>query len=165
MKTEGFFLGENMKYSTISQEFFDKFSFDGDELTHNKDEKRPYAIIIKLTFKGEKYDFALPFRSHIKAYFPEEQYFKLPPNHSTKSGEIHGLHYIKMFPIQKKYMLKYRFPNDKLNNAIQNKIAKNKKTIIEDAQKYLDSYSENGRPSYGVDIEGLIEKIISDAEK
>ncbi|MCT4619889.1 MAG: hypothetical protein N4A62_10945 [Marinisporobacter sp.] len=155
-----------MKYSTISQDFFDKYSFDGDELIHNKDQKRPYAIILRLKFKGEKYTFALPFRSHIKSYVDKDQYFKLPPNRTTLKGEIHGLHYLKMFPIQKKYMVKYRFEDSKHTKAVLDIINRNEKHIVSSAQAYLYDYEANGRSKYrfGVDIEGLIDRMKKEQE-
>jgi len=155
-----------MKFTTISQTFFDNYSFDGDELTHNKDEKRPYVIVVKLNFRGAKHNFALPFRSHIKSYVDSNQYFKLPPNHTTKNGEIHGLHYIKMFPIEKKYLQKYRFKNDKLSIAVQNKIRNNIKQIVTEAQEYLNNYETGSKPPYCVDIDGIIEGMSkADVEK
>lgn len=38
--------------------------------------------------------------------------FSLPPNSATKSGKRHGVHYIKLFPIDSKYIQKYRIDNN-----------------------------------------------------
>ena len=148
-----------MKFTSISDDFFEKYSFDGDELLHNKDENRPYVIVIKLNYRGKKQDFAIPLRSKIKSHCSKEQYFSLPPNHTTGKGEIHGLHYIKMFPIDKQYLLKYHVDKDKFSVLIQNIILKKWNIIIKEAQKYLDKYVNGDIPTFASDIDGIYQKI------
>lgn len=75
----------------------------------SKDENYcPFLIILKLKYKGKKYKFALPLRSNI-GNAPKETYFPLPNRKSTRTNRKHGLHYIKMFPIDSKYSRKYYF--------------------------------------------------------
>ena len=54
------------------------------------------------------YDFAIPIRSNIPASAPKNQYFALPPRPQTRPKNRHGLHYIKMFPVTKQYLIRYR---------------------------------------------------------
>lgn len=144
-----------MKITAISDKYFEKCSFEGDELLHNKQEKRPYVIILKLNYMGNKHDFAIPFRSGIKSYFDKTQYYSLPPRSSTKPNEIHGLHYIKMFPVTKEYLQKYHLYDDKYNQLIQKIVTDNKDTIITEAQNYLDGYSSGERFEFGTKIHEL----------
>jgi hypothetical protein len=149
-----------MKLASISNDFFKLFS-DDKELLHNKENRRPYLIIIKLKYKGKKQDFAIPFRSHISKYIPKEQYFSLPPRPKTKHNEIHGLHYIKMFPIKKKFLEKFSTNKDKYYKIIVKIINKNQKKIIKEAQSYLSKYEEGRGHKYSPNIEYIFEVINS----
>lgn len=85
-----------MKIVSISQDFFDLV--DGDRelmLKHN----RPCIVVVRLRFRGKRRDFAVPLRSNIAPNVPKDQYFALPPRPTTRPGCRHGIHYIKMFPI------------------------------------------------------------------
>ena len=86
-----------MRISSISDSFFELCSFDK-ELLHNIN-RRPHLVILKLIYKYKRQDFAIPFRSNIPNYVPKDQYFFLPPRPTNRQYRIHGLHYIKMFPI------------------------------------------------------------------
>ncbi len=152
------FGGGEMKFSTITKDFFDLVSFDN-ELLHNEDEKRPYLIILRLKYKGKKQDFALPFRSNIAGYIPKEQYYSLPPRSTTKKGYIHGLHYIKMFPLNKKYLQKYNVNDFSYFKTVQIIIETNMKEIVDAAQTYLTNYESGVRTSYCVDIDKIYNAI------
>lgn len=143
-----------MKFSTVSNAFFNLVSFES-ELLHNKDEKRPYLIIVKLKYKGKNQDFAIPFRSNIANYIPKDQYYSLPPRYSTGKQKIHGLHYIKMFPINKKYLQKYNVDTDEYFIMIQTIVKNNIKDIVSEAQTYLTNYESGISPSYCVGIERI----------
>ena len=86
------------------------------ELLVNK-KGRPCVLVVKLRYKGKNRKFVVPLRSNIAQNTPKEQYFALPPNSSTKDGNRHGVHYIKMFPIDDKYIQKYisEYENGKKN--------------------------------------------------
>lgn len=151
-----------MKFSSISDEFFKLCYFDR-ELMHNKDEKRPYLIIVKLKYNGHKQDFAIPFRSNISNYIPKDQYFSLPPRFSTNKNKIHGLHYLKMFPVNKQYLEKYNIENDKYFQMVYNIIIKNKKIIIQEAQDYLDKYQLGTVYKYSTNIYSIYNTLYNTA--
>ena len=142
-----------MDFCTISDDFFDLCTFDN-ELLYNKSSKRPYLVILKLKYIGNEHEFAIPFRSNIPSHIKKEQYFSLPPRSTTKSGYIHGLHYIKMFPVKSIY-LKQFFNND-ANHKIVKKIIIGKRELIKkDAQNYLAMYESGVRVPYSTDIERI----------
>lgn len=117
---------------------------------------RPYVVVLKLLYKGRRQDFAVPLRSNIPAAAPKYQYFALPPRPSTRARNRHGLHYIKMFPVSKQYMLRYRTEGNAFATMIQRIIDDNTKRIVNDCQQYLDHYSTGERPPYSTDIDLLI---------
>ncbi len=116
---------------------------------------RPCLLILRLKYKGKKRMFAIPFRSNIPSNVPKIHYFALPPRPSTKKNHRHGLHYIKMMPITKMFLERYRLdsPASILYNSI---LERNKKRIIEECQKYLDLYEKGQCPSYCTSIDKLI---------
>jgi hypothetical protein len=121
---------------------------------------RPYVIVIKLNFKGNEQDFAIPFRSNIAGYRDKSEYFALPPRKETKPRNIHGLHFIKMFPINKDYFIRYNYPTDNASATLtKNFIEKNFTKLIDEAQNYIDKYEEGYRPQFCVDIGKLYNKI------
>lgn len=81
------------------------------ELLFNKS-GRPCVLIVKLKYKGQNYKFVVPLRSNIASNAPKDQYFPFPPNPATKDRNRHGVHYIKLFPINSKYIQKYRIENN-----------------------------------------------------
>lgn len=148
-----------MKLVTINTALFDKYKNDTEILTKSK---RPYVLVIRLKYKGEKYDFAVPIRSNIPAAAPKKQYFPLPPRPSTHPKNRHGLHYIKMFPVTKQYLVRYRTKGNQFATLIKTIIDKNRKTIINDCQTYLDEYSKGHHPPFSTDIDYLLSQLISD---
>lgn len=148
-----------MKLVSISTELFKKYEGDPEILTKSG---RPYVLIIRLKYKGIKHDFAVPIRSNIPAAAPRNQYFALPPRSTTKPKNRHGIHYIKMFPVTKKYLVRYRTEGNSFAMLIQSIIDKNTKRIVNDCQAYLDSYSVGHKPQFSTDIDYLLSRIYED---
>ena len=94
-----------MRLVKISNEFFNKCRENNihKELMFNED-GRPSVLIVKLKYKEQYHKFVVPLRSNISPKTPKDQYFSLPPNPKTKPYHSHGIHYIKLFPIEDKYV-------------------------------------------------------------
>lgn len=146
-----------MKFASVSDRFFSLCSFDG-ELLENTN-RRPYLIIVRLKYNGVKHDFAIPFRSNISNKAPKEQYFSLPPRPTTQKNRIHGLHYIKMFPIRKEFLQKFHTDRDSYYETLVDVINKNEAIIVQEAQQYLINYENGVRPQYSTDIPQIIAAI------
>lgn len=145
-----------MKLVSINNSLLLKYSGDSEVLQKST---RPYVLVIRLKYKNTDYDFAVPIRSNIPASAPKNQYFALPPRPQTKPKNRHGLHYIKMFPVSKKYLVRYRTNGNIFATLIKNIIDKNSKQIVAECQRYLDLYSEGIKPQYSTDIDYLIEQL------
>lgn len=115
-----------MKLVTINNSLLTKYRHDSEILQKST---RPYVLVIRLKYKNEKYDFAIPIRSNIPASAPKNQYFALPPRPQTRPKNRHGLHYIKMFPVTKQYLIRYRMEGNNFATLIQNIIDKNSRQI------------------------------------
>ena len=148
-----------MRLVSIDTTLFDLYKNDPEVLTKSK---RPYVLVVRLNYKGKNCDFAVPIRSNIPAAAPKDQYFALPPRPSTRLKNRHGLHYIKMFPITKQYLRRYRTEGNQFAILIQNIIDKNTKTIVDDCQAYLDVYAKGQRPQFATDIDYLISQLFPD---
>ena len=94
-----------MKLVTINNALLLKYTGDSEILQKST---RPYVLVVRLKYKDACYDFAVPIRSNIPASAPKDQYFALPPRPQTRPKNRHGLHYIKMFPVTKQYLIRYR---------------------------------------------------------
>jgi hypothetical protein len=139
---------------SISQEYFDLYGGDREMmLKHN----RPCIVVVRLKFRGKRRDFAVPLRSNIAPNVPKNQYFPLPPRSTTKPNHRHGVHYIKMFPIEKKYQQKFRTKGSKYYEKLQSILDVNTKQIVNECQNYLNRYEAEGKPKYAVDIDRIIE--------
>lgn len=145
-----------MKIVTIDKRLYKKYKEDS-ELLHNAD--RPCVIVLKLKYKKHNYDFAVPIRSNIPAASPKEHYFALPPRPSTRPKNRHGIHYIKMFPVSKEYMMKYHTDGNMAATMMKAIIDKNTKTIVSECQNYLNNYENGNRPQYATDIDYLISQL------
>ncbi len=145
-----------MKLVTINNALLLKYSGDSEVLQKST---RPYVLVIRLKYKNINYDFAVPIRSNIPASAPKDQYFALPPRPQTRPKNRHGLHYIKMFPVTKQYLVRYRVEGNNFATLIQNIIDKNSKQIVDECQRYLDLYSQGIKPAYSTDIDYLIEQL------
>lgn len=146
-----------MKFITVSQKFFDLCGDDPEILF--RENRRPHLLVLSLKYKGVARRFAIPLRSNIPANAPKEQYFALPPRPSTRPGNRHGLHYIKMFPITKEYQEKFWVGEKSSYVLFQEIISKNEKEIVDACQKYLDDYASGVHPQYSVNIDNALEKL------
>lgn len=117
---------------------------------------RPCVLIIKLTYNGHRYSFAVPLRSNINPSTPKDQYFPLPPRKTTRPRHRHGIHYIKMFPVDPRKALRFRTEGNAEAERIKRIIDENEKSIIYECQQYLDLYAAGFRPQYSTDIDLLI---------
>ena len=145
-----------MKIVSIKKELLDAYREIDKEVLDKHG--RPCVLFVRLKYKGKNRMFAVPFRSNIPGNVPKTQYFPLPPRSTTKRGHRHGIHYIKMFPVAKCYLERYRLDNPaaQLCYAIVNR---NEKRIIKECQNYLSMY-ENGKVSpYSTSLDRLIEKL------
>lgn len=148
-----------MKLVSIDTTLFNKYKNDPEVLTKSK---RPYVLVIRLKYKETNYDFAVPIRSNIPAATPKDQYFPLPPRSATRPKNRHGLHYIKMFPVTKQYLRRYRTEGNQFATLIQTIIDKNKKTIVNNCQAYLEAYAKGHHPQFSTDIDYLLSQLFSD---
>lgn len=146
-----------MKFITVSQKFFDLCGDDPEILF--RENRRPHLLVLSLKYKGVARRFAIPLRSNIPANAPKEQYFALPPRPSTRPGNRHGLHYIKMFPITKEHQEKFWVGEKSSYVLFQEIISKNEKEIVDACQKYLDDYASGVHPQYSVNIDNALEKL------
>ena len=146
-----------LRIVSIKDEFFshhdlydvDKELLPNIENAHN----RPYVIVLKLKFRGNNSDFAIPFRSNIAGHRDKVEYFALPPRKETKSKNIHGLHFIKMFPVNSAYFQKYNYTTSNASaTRTRQYIQKNLSRLVSEAQHYLEKFEEGYRPSFCVDI-------------
>lgn len=149
-----------MKLVKVKQEFYDMCVRNGiaEELMFNES-GRPCVLIVKLTYKNNKFDFVIPLRSNISNYTPKEQYFALPPNAKTKAGHHHGIHYIKLFPISKKYINTYLIDKNDYYLKLMRIIDKNSKTIISECQQYLNKCSIGNKHKMTPNIDGIIKAL------
>lgn len=119
---------------------------------------RPCLLVMRLKYKGKKRMFAIPFRSNIVGSTPKNQYFSLPPRSSTRCGNRHGLHYIKMFPVSKKYFEQFKVDNAHSAICVA-KIDDNEKVIVEQCQSYLQRYEQGEHPPYSTSIDVLLTEL------
>ena len=151
-----------MKLVSIDEILIEKYKIDK-EVMHKKG--RPYVLVIRLKYKGKNQDFAIPLRSNISAASPKDEYFALPPRPTTKPKNRHGLHYIKMFPIDKRYLQKYRTEGNEYAMLIQNIISKNSRQIISECQSYLNKYENGIKSEYSTDIDMLLNVLNSEKKQ
>ena len=154
------YTGIAMKFITVSQKYFDMCG-DDPELLFRKD-RRPHLLVLALKYNEKQYQFAVPFRSNIPATAPKNQYFSLPPRPTTRAGNHHGLHYIKMFPITSKYQEKFWVGKDASYVLYQNIIDKNSQQIVAECQKYLDDYAAGIHPRFSVNIDAALKHLSED---
>ncbi|MCC8195789.1 MAG: hypothetical protein LIO49_03130 [Ruminococcus sp.] len=145
-----------MRIVTISEELLDVYYEDEQVLRKHT---RPCVLIVRLKYKGEYHTFAVPLRSNIPSFVPKSQFFALPPRKTTKLGHRHGIHYIKMFPIDEKYTYKFNMGSGKYQTAVINLIDNNESRIVSECQSYLTAYESGLRPNYCTDIDLLLERL------
>lgn len=142
-----------MKIVKIKPELLQKFSIDPQML---RKENHPCVLILRLNYKDSVYNFAVPVRSNIPAASPKNEYFPLPTRYTTKDRNRHGLHYIKMFPVDKPYYDKYRTENNIAASLMKASIEDNHGRIVKECQNYLDRYSAGNRPIFATDLDLLL---------
>lgn len=145
-----------MRIISIDKNLADAMHQIDPEMLLNK-QGRPCLLVLKLRYKGRKYDFAVPFRSNIPPAEQKANYFALPPRHTTRPRHRHGLHFIKMFPIRRKYVQKFYIDDNVGLQRAANILQKHEKQLIAQAQQYLDNYSLGLRPPYATDIDLLLQ--------
>lgn len=145
-----------MKLVSINNKLFEKFKDDKEIL---KKSNRPYVLVLRLRYREQDYNFAVPIRSNIPAAEQKKHYFGLPPRHSTKAKNRHGIHYIKMFPVTNDYLVRYRTENNPSAMLIQSIIDRNTASIVTACQSYLDDYAAGIHPSFSTNIDYLIRKL------
>lgn len=146
-----------MQLVKVGEQFYQEYKKHGTdkELLFNKS-GRPCVLIVKLKYKGQNHKFVVPLRSNIAANTPKNQYFALPPNSATKSGNRHGVHYIKLFPIDSKYIQKYRIENNAYMQQVKSILDKNEKDIITACQNYLYECEQGKKNPMTPDIDGIL---------
>ena len=146
-----------MQLVKVGEQFYQECKKRGTdkELLFNKN-GRPCVLIVKLKYKGHNHKFVVPLRSNIASNVPKNQYFPLPPNSATKPGNRHGVHYIKLFPIDSKYIQKYRIENNTYMEQVKAILDKNDKDIIAACQNYLYECEQGKRNSMSPDIDRIL---------
>lgn len=142
-----------MKLVSISQNLIDAFQQDKEML---KKTGRPCVLVVRLKYRGTNYNFAVPLRSNISANTPKRQYFPLPTRSTTKSRNRHGIHYIKMFPVEKRFLIRYRTEGNQFAELIKRTVDNNEKQIVRECQRYLDEYEAGNRTDFSTDIDLLL---------
>lgn len=153
-----------MKLVKVNQEFYNLISRNhlDKEILFNE-QGRPCVLLIDLEYRGKLRKFVIPMRSNISAKTPSKQYFALPPNSNTRKGCRHGVHYIKLFPIETKYIEKYRI-NGNFYDTIINILNNKEKQIISAIQEYLKQCESGNRHQMTPDIDGIL-RVLENPEK
>lgn len=154
-----------MKLVKVKKTFFDLCEEKGvkEQLLETK-EGRPGVLIVRLKYKNQMRDFVVPLRSNIPGRAEEWELKKLPPNKDTKPGFHHGAHYIKLFPIVKKYMDKYNIDNSKYLLTISSILDKSEKEIVMACQNYLIEYEKGNKHRFSPNIDGIL-KVLDDLQE
>lgn len=141
-----------MRLVKVKQIFFDNAKNNGtdSELMENK-AGRPCVLILKLRYKNQLRKFCVPLRSNIASNAPREHFFALPPNSDTRSGNHHGIHYIKIFPIDN-----YLISNNNYLTSIKRIIDANEAEIIQACQNYLTEVENGNKHLMTPDIDGIL---------
>lgn len=160
--------GQKMNLVKVKSNFFKKCKNNGadknNQLLHNE-AGRPCVLIMKLRYNGQKRNFIVPLKSNITPNTDKNTFFALPPNSRTKPGNFHGIYYVKLFPITKKYVQPYLYKGDDFLTGIVNIIDNNDNTIIKACQDYLDEYEKGNRNAYTPDIDAIIKVLNEEQNK
>jgi len=146
---------------SIKEDFFNIFDFPTEIMTKEfGGDDRPFLVILRLKYKDETQSFALPFRSNIQVNKNTiGLYYPLPRRKTTKPNHVHGLHYIKMFPINIQYCNKFVLSESNYNKILVEYIEKNISKIVKESQEYLVKYEHGERPLFCTDIEKMVNAI------
>jgi hypothetical protein len=150
-----------MRLVALKNDYSSIFDFPTEIMSKDKDgNDRPFLIVVSLKYKDKRQNFGLPFRSNIQVNKNTiGTYFPLPNRPTTKPGHAHGLHYIKIFPINARYYQKYTMKESTYNTMLMEYIENNISKIVEEAQNYLVTYEQGERPNFCTDIDKMIEAI------
>lgn len=145
-----------MRLVKVKQSFYDliKKNHVDEEILYNEC-GRPCVLIMDLEYKGFLRKFVVPLRSNISIKTPHNQYFPLPPNRSTRNGNHHGVHYIKLFPIETGYIDRYRIDGE-FYKMIHTILSNNESTIVSDCQNYLKECEIGNKHFMTPNIDGII---------
>lgn len=146
-----------MEIVKVKQSYYDLLESNhlNDEILINKD-GRPCVLIVRLKYREKLTDFVVPIRSNISPTTPHSQYLSLPPNSGTKPKHHHGVHYIKMFPIDSsKYIDKFHYTSEDHFSKAASVIAAHEKEIVQACQNYLIIYESGGGSPYTPNIAGI----------
>lgn len=147
-----------MKLVKVKEAFYSLCAANGvsEELLHNE-KGRPCVLIIQLKYKEKLRDFVIPMRSNISPNTPKWQFISLPPNNNTKPYHFHGIHYIKLFPINKSLFIdKYNVDKDEYYTKILKIIENKEKQIIEACQNYLTQCESGNKHAMTPNIDGIL---------
>ncbi|MDO4285556.1 MAG: hypothetical protein Q4C60_09515 [Eubacteriales bacterium] len=142
-----------MRLVTIRSELLSAYAMDPEVLQKTG---RPYVAVMNLRYKGKRHLFAVPLRSNIAGNAPKNQYFPLPTRSATRDGRRHGIHYIKMFPVRKSDLIRYRVDGNESAILVQDVIERNSSDIILQCQNYLTAYETGNHPLFSTDIDLLL---------
>lgn len=157
-----------MNLVKVKGNFFKKCKKNGadknNQLLHNE-AGRPCVLIMKLKYNGQKRNFIVPLKSNITPNTDKNTLFALPPNSRTKPGNFHGIYYVKLFPISKKYVQSYLYKGDEFLTKVVEIIDNNDNAIIKACQDYLDEYEKGNRNAYTPDIDAIIKVLNEEQNK
>ena len=97
----------------------------------------------------------------VQIYHPKRQknqYFSLPPNPKTKPRHSHGIHYIKLFPIDDRYVQSYLI-SESFDILVKKIIDDNESGIIQSCQEYLKQWESGNKHFMTPDIDGIIDML------
>ena len=117
---------------------------------------RPGVLLVKMKYKGKNRSFVVPIRSNISSKTPKEQYLSLPPNPNTRKGCVHGVHYIKMFPIDSKYIDNYLIDKSTYMLQVKAIIDRKESEIVRACQEYLRKCEDGKKHMMTPDIDGIL---------
>ena len=153
-----------MQWVKVDDAFFTKCNSCGansnNQLLYNE-KGRPTVLLVNLKYKDNHYDFVVPMKSNISDAEDKNNYFALPPNKRTKTGFHHGIYYVKLFPIIRKYIHPYHYNKDAYLVSIKTIIDRpdHTKEIVAACQKYLEEYGKGKRHPYTPDIDSILEML------
>ena len=152
------------KYIALTKQLYDLFD-DKEMLRSSTVHERANLLLLKVRFRGNMYDVALPWRSNLKpATVPTNSYYKLPPTTKTTAYHVACLDFNKLciLPNKKKnkncYYRKYIVDDIKDAQTIMY-IERNKKAIITKVQNYLNKYDTISDDIYHVDLDNCFNKL------
>ena len=121
-----------------------------------EENNRPFVLVLRLLYRHRNHDFAIPIRSNIAPNVPVKQYFNLPPRAKTKPYHHHGIHFIKVIPVNRKYLQTYKIDKSVQGQMVYSFVEKHLSEIVKKMQQYLSEYENGNRPQYSTDIDALI---------